>query len=84
MTCFNILKGQYVLNHTFPEQIFSLSVNSTNNLIAIAFKEKVRIYGNLKNNFELFSDLKVKDSLIKWSIKGDFLISEKSFSIDSF
>ena len=75
MTCFNIIKGQYVLNYTFPEQIFSLSVNSTNNLIAIAFKEKVCIYGNLKNNFELFSDLKVKDSLIKWSIKGDFLIA---------
>ena len=75
MTCFNILKGQYVLNYTFNEQIFSLSVNSTNNLIAIAFKEKVCIYGNLKNNFELFSDLKVKDSLIKWSIKGDFLIA---------
>ena len=74
MTCFNILKGQYVLNYSFPEQVISLSVNPTNNLIAVAFKSKVCIYGNLKNNCNLYSDLQVEDSIIKWSIKGDFLV----------
>ena len=38
------------------------------------FKYKVCIYGNLKNNCNLYSDLQVEDSIIKWSIKGDFLV----------
>ena len=74
LTCFSILKGEYVLNHPFNEQVNSLSVNSTNNLIAISFPNKVCIYGNLKNNCILYSNLSVEDSIIKWSIKGDFLL----------
>ena len=74
ITCFNILKNQYVLNYTFDEQVLSLSINPCNNLIAVVFPLKVCIYGNLKNNCHLYSDLFVEDSVIKWSIKGDFLL----------
>jgi hypothetical protein len=49
-------------------------VNSTNGLIAIAFTNKVCIYGNLKNECYLYSDITIEDSVIKWSIKGDFLV----------
>ena len=49
-------------------------MNSTNNLIAISFPNKVCIYGNLKNNCILYSNLAVEDSIIKWSIRGDFLL----------
>ena len=74
LSCFNILKHEYVFNHAFDEEVKSISCNPANNLIAIAFESKVCIYGNLKNNLHLYSDLTVDDSIIKWSIKGDFLI----------
>ena len=74
ISCFNILNCQYTLNYALPEQVISLAVNPTNNIIAIAYQTKVCIYGNLKNNLYLYSDLSVEESIIKWSIKGDFLI----------
>ena len=74
LSCFSILKSEYTFNYPLNTQVTSLAVNSTNNLIAISFPNKVEIYGNLKNNCYLFSDITVEDSIIKWSIKGDFLV----------
>ena len=74
LSCFDILNNKYIINHPFLEQVNSLSVNPTNNLFAVSFPNKVCIYGNLKNKCNLYSDLEVEDSIIKWSIKGDFLV----------
>ena len=74
LTCFSILKSEYSLNYPLNNEVKSLSVNSTNGLIAIAFTNKVCIYGNLKNECYLYSDITIEDSVIKWSIKGDFLV----------
>ena len=74
LTCFSILNSEYVLNYPLNNEVISLAVNSTNNLIAIAFTNKVCIYGNLKNECYLYSDIAVDNSVIKWSIKGDFLV----------
>ena len=74
LSCFNILNREYILYHSFNDQVQSLSVNPTKNLFAISFQKKVCIYGNLNNNCHLYSDIAVDDSIIKWSIKGDFLV----------
>ena len=74
LNCFDILKKQYVVKHPFNENVKSLSVNPTNNLFAVSFQNRVCIYGNLQNKCHLYSDLMVDDSIIKWSIKGDFLV----------
>ena len=74
LNCFDILNNKYVVKHPFAEQVNSISVNSTNNLFAISFPSKVCIYGNLQNKCYLYSDLLVEDSIVKWSIKGDFLV----------
>ena len=74
LNCFDILKSQYVVKHPFNENVKSLSVNPTNNLFAVSFHNRVCIYGNLQNKCHLYSDLMVDDSIVKWSIKGDFLV----------
>ena len=74
LNCFDILNNKYVIKHSFQEKVNSLSVNPIKNLFAISFPTKVCIYGNLKNKCHLYCDLAVEDSIIKWSIKGDFLV----------
>ena len=74
LNCFDMLNNQYVVKQQFSEQVKSLSVNSNNNLFAISFQTKVCIYNVLQNKCYLYSDLLVEDSIIKWSIKGDFLV----------
>ena len=46
---FNIKQNQYMLNHHFEEEIFSISANPINNYIAISFKDKVSVFGKLKS-----------------------------------
>ena len=74
LNCFDILNSKYIIKQPFPEKVNSLSVNPIRNLFAISFPTKVCIYGNLKNKCHLFCELSVEDSIIKWSIKGDFLV----------
>ena len=74
LNCFDILNNKYTLKYCFSEKVNCLSVNPTNNLFAVSFPSKVCIYTNLKNKCILYSDLLVEDSIIKWSIKGDFLV----------
>ena len=73
LSCFDILNNKYVIKYPFLEEVNSLSVNPTYNLFALSFPNKVCIYGNLKNKCNLYCDLSVEDSIIKWSLKGDFL-----------
>ena len=74
LNCFDILNSTYVLKHHFSEQVNSISVNPVNNLFAVSFPNKVCVYGNLKNKCYLYCDLAVDESIVKWSIKGDFLV----------
>ena len=74
LNCFDMIKSQYTVKKYFSEEIFSFSVNSSNNLIAISFASKVKIYGKLKDKIHLYSEFEVSDSLVKWSAKGDILI----------
>ena len=74
LNCFDILNNQYVVKYPFNENVKSLSVNPTNNLFAVSFPNRVCIYGNLQNKCYLYSDLMVEDSIVKWSLKGDFLV----------
>ena len=74
LNCFDMLKNEYTIKQYFSEEICSFSANSTNNLIAIAFYDRVNIYGKLKDKIHLYCELDVADSLVKWSTKGDILI----------
>ena len=74
LNCFDILNNKYVLKYSIPEKVNSLSVNPSNNLFAISFPSKVCIYSNLQNKCYLYCDIFVEDSILKWSIKGDFLV----------
>ena len=71
---FNIKQNEYMLNYHFEEEIFCISTNPINNYIAIAFKNKVSIFGKLKNVCESLVDFEVSDSLVKWSFNGKYLI----------
>ena len=74
LNCFDHIKNKYTIKHHFPEEIYSFSANSINNLVAIAFSDKVNIYGKLKDKMHLYCELDVADSMVKWSTKGDKLI----------
>ena len=74
LNCFEMLKNEYTIKRYFSEDIFSFSVNSTNNLIAISYLYKVSIYGKLRDKIHLYCELDVKDSIVKWSSKGNILI----------
>ena len=74
LNCFDMIKNEYTIKRYFSEEIISLSVNSTNNLIAIAFSDKVNVYGKLKDKIHLYCQFEVGDSTVKWSSKGDILI----------
>ena len=71
---FNIKQNQYMLNHHFEEEIFSISANPINNYIAISFKDKVSVFGKLKNVCDSLIDIDVSDSEVKWSFNGKYLI----------
>ena len=71
---FNINRHEYMLIYHFEEEIFSISTNPINNYIAIAFKNKVSIYGKLKNLCDSLVDLDVSESLVKWTFNGKYLI----------
>ena len=73
LNCFDLLKKEYTIKHFFPEKIFSFSVNNTNNLFAISYENKVHIYGKMKDFIQSYCELLVSDSIIKWSIKGNYL-----------
>ena len=74
LNCFDILNNKYLLKYSIPEKVNSLSVNPSNNLFAISFPSKVCIYSNLQNKCYLYCDIFVEDSILKWSIKEDFLV----------
>ena len=78
---FNIKQNEYMLNYHFEEEIFCISTNPINNYIAIAFKNKVSIFGKLKNVCESLVDFEVSDSLVKWSFNGKYLIISGSYFI---
>ena len=71
---FNIKQNQYMLNYHFEEEIFAISSNPINNYIAIAFKNKVSVYGKLKNICDSLIDIEVSEAQIKWSFNGKYLI----------
>ena len=74
LNCFDMMKNEYTIKKYFSEEIFSFSVNSTNNLLAISFFNRVNIYGKLKNKIHLYCELDVEDSIVKFSEKGNLLI----------
>ena len=74
LNCFDMVKNEYTIKRYFSKEIISFSVNSTNNLIAIAFIDKVNVYGKLKDKIHLYCQFDVEDSSVKWSTKGDLLI----------
>ena len=74
LICFDIAKNQYTIKRYFSDEIFSFSANSSNNLIAISFENKVNIYGKLKDKIHLYCQFDVADSLVKWNSKGDILV----------
>ena len=74
LNCFDMMKNEYTIKKYFSEEIFSFSVNSTNNLLAISFFNRVNIYGKLKSKIHLYCELDVEDSIVKFSEKGNLLI----------
>ena len=74
LNCFDLAKNEFTLKHFFPEKFFSFSSNNSNNLLAIAFKNKVSIYGKMKEMIHLYCELEVEDAVVKWSSKGDILV----------
>ena len=74
LNCFDLLKKEYTIKKYFSEEILSFSINSTNNLIAISFSNKVNIYGKLKNKIHLYCEFNVADSIVKWNSKGNLLV----------
>ena len=73
LSCFDLIKKEHIIKHFFPETIFSFSANNASNLFAISFKHRVHIYGKMKDFIQSYCELSVEDSVIKWSLKGDFL-----------
>jgi len=71
---FNITHSQYVYNYHFNEEVFSMSANPINNYLAIAFKDRVSIFGKLKNECDNLVDFDVSEALVKWSFNGKYLI----------
>ena len=71
---FNLLQKKYIANHQYNENILSLSINPNFNLYALAFAQKVIIYGMLGNEITPFCDLEVEDPLVQWNEKGDYLV----------
>ena len=71
---FNLLQKKYITNHQYNENILSLSINPNFNLYALAFAQKVIIYGMLGNEITPFCDLEVEDPLVQWNEKGDYLV----------
>ena len=71
---FNIRLNEYTLNYHFEEEIFSISTNPINNYIAIGFKDKVSIYGKLKNICDKLIDIDVSEANVKWNFNGKYLI----------
>ena len=73
LNCFDIQKNEYTIKHYFSEKIYSFSANNSNNLFAVAFKNKVNIYGKMKDIIQLYCELDIEDSYVKWSTKGTIL-----------
>ena len=71
---FNIIQNEYMQIYHFEEEIFGMSTNPINNYLAISFKNKVSIFGILKNICESLIDIDVSDSFVKWSFNGKYLI----------
>ena len=71
---FNINLNEYKQIQHFDEDIYGISMNPINNYLAISFKNKVSIFGKLKNLCEALINLEVSDSLVKWTFNGKFLI----------
>jgi hypothetical protein len=51
-----------------------MSTNPINNYLAIAFKDRVSIFGKLKNECDNLVDFDVSEALVKWSFNGKYLI----------
>ena len=73
LNCFDLIKNEYTIKYYFPQKIFSFSSNNTNNLFAVSFKDKLHIYGKMKDLIHLYCELDVADSTVKWSTRGNFL-----------
>ena len=73
LQCFDLQKKEYTVKYFFPEKIYSFSSNISNNLFAIAFKDKVHIYGKMKDLIHLYCEIYVEDAVVKWSTKGNIL-----------
>ena len=71
---YDILKNEYIINQKFDKEIFSLTQNPTNNLIAFSTRNNVSIYAKFKHHLQLFCELEISDSIITWSSKGNFLV----------
>ena len=71
---FNLLQNKYILNKQFNEEIISLAINPNFNLLALAFPQKVSIFGKLSDDIVPFCDLDVEDPLVQWNEKGDYLV----------
>ena len=73
LNCFDLIKNEYTVKHFFSEKIYSFSSNNTNNLFAVSFKDKIHIYGTMKNMIQLYCELVLTDSIVKWCTKGNYL-----------
>ena len=71
---FNINRNEYTQIYHFEEDVYGISVNPINNYFAVSFKNKVSIFGKLKNICETIINLDVSDSLVKWTFNGKYLI----------
>ena len=71
---FNIRQNEFTLNYHFNEEIYSLSTNPANNYIALAFKNKVSIYGKLKNICDTLVDIDIGEAQVKWTFNGKYLV----------